>query len=142
VRGSLCSGATDTAVQAVVQTAQQDEMRGGLRMSGVGGGGGDWDQIGDAQAPIPTGLQREGKKQGQRGRGSLCSGRCHKPVVQEAAQCGIVAAPGHAQGREGRTQGSSGSPTYRMGYFSSCHGRREASAGCSGRVWADIAPKK
>ena len=41
----MCSGATDTAVQAVVQTAQQDEMRGGLRMSGVGGGGGDWDRL-------------------------------------------------------------------------------------------------
>jgi hypothetical protein len=43
-------------------------MRGGLRSEGV-----DWVMDGDARASISTGIQREGKGQGQRGHGWLCS---------------------------------------------------------------------
>jgi hypothetical protein len=50
-------------------------MRGGLRSKG----GGDWVKIGDAQASISTGINREGKRQGQMGRSSLCR-RQHSAV--------------------------------------------------------------
>jgi hypothetical protein len=70
-------------------------------------------------------------------RGMVRCGVVPQAVVQEAARSTVrhSSTPGH-------TQGSSGSLTYRMGCLSSYHGRREASVGCSRRVWADLAPKK
>jgi hypothetical protein len=72
-------------------------------------------------------------------------------TMQSCSTARYSSTPGHTQGsrtEKGEHRAAMdllpGLPRDRIGCISSCHGRREASAGCSGRVWADVlvAPKK